>query len=242
MLLDARNVRKEFDGLVAVDDVSLGIESDEIVGLIGPNGAGKTTLFDVITGVHSPDGDSAIEFEGTDVTALRTHEIVRAGIARTFQLVRTISGMTVLENTLTGVVFGSGRSVSGPSARTEAMGILDFLGLAEEADRRTADLTIAQQKRLELARALASDPELILVDEIASGLTPPEIAEISDLVTRIRDEYGVSVFWVEHIMDAIMTTVDRVIVMENGRVIADGPPGVIREDDHVIEAYLGTNA
>lgn len=242
VMLKICDARKEYGGLIAVDNVSFEINRNEIVGLIGPNGAGKTTLFNIITGIHNPDGHSSIEFKGRDIVSLGTHDIVHAGITRTFQLVRVFDGMTVLENTLAGALFGSLDVVSRESAKAEAMDILEFLDLDEKADRRAAELTIAQQKQLELARALASDPDLILIDEIASGLTPPEIDEISGIIARIRDERQISVFWVEHVIDAIMNTVDRIIVLNSGTVIASGQPEEIRQNQRVIDAYLGSQA
>lgn len=238
-MLEARNVRKEFGGLVAVDDVDFEIGSDEIVGLIGPNGAGKTTLFNTVTGVLEPEAGTAITFDGTDLVDLETHEIARLGVARTFQIVRVFGELTVLENALAGARFGADEPVGRDEAETRARDALAFVGLEEKAAVPAGTLPIAQQKQLELARALATRPRLLLLDEIASGLTPGEIAELSTTIRRLRDERGISVFWIEHIMDAIMGTADRVIVLNSGQKIADGTPEQVRRDERVTRAYLG---
>ena len=238
-MLEVSNARKEFGGLVAVDDVSFEIGDDEIVGLIGPNGAGKTTLFNTITGVLDPESGSAIRFDGRDLLAMKTHEVAQLGLMRTFQIVRVFDEMTVLENAVAGATFGTGESVSRREAKRRAMEALSFIGLDDRADREAGALPLAQKKQLEMARILASQPRMIMLDEIASGLTPGEVSALSDLIRRIRDERGISVLWIEHIMDAIMGTVDRILVLNSGRLIADGTPEEIRSDQQVIEAYLG---
>jgi branched-chain amino acid transport system ATP-binding protein len=240
-MLQAANVRKEFGGLVAVDGVDLEIDEGEIVGLIGPNGAGKTTLFNTITGVLKPEEGTEISFNGTDLVPLDTHEIARAGVLRTFQIVRVFDEMTVFENALAGAMFGTDESVSREEAEERARDALEFVGLADSAGVEAGSLPIAKQKQLELARTVASRPDLLLLDEIASGLTPAEIEELSDTIRRLRDERGISVFWIEHIMDAIMGTADRIIVLSSGRKIADGTPEEIRNDEAVTEAYLGSS-
>ena len=238
-MLEAANVTKKFGGLVAVDGVDFEIDRGEIVGLIGPNGAGKTTLFNTITGVLDPEDDSRITFNGEDLLALDTHEIARSGLLRTFQIVRVFGEMTVLENAVTGALFGSEESISQAEAERRGREALAFVGLEDKADMEARNLPIAQQKQLELARSVASDPDLVLLDEIASGLTPGEIEALSDTIRRLRDDRGISVFWIEHIMDAIMGTADRIIVLKSGRKIAEGTPEEIRTDDAVTEAYLG---
>jgi branched-chain amino acid transport system ATP-binding protein len=238
-MLEVANVSKKFGGLVAVDGVDFEIDRGEIVGLIGPNGAGKTTLFNTITGVLDPEDDSRITFNGEDLLALDTHEIARSGLLRTFQIVRVFGEMTVLENAVTGALFGSEESISQAEAERRGREALAFVGLEDKADMEARNLPIAQQKQLELARSVASDPDLVLLDEIASGLTPGEIEALSDTIRRLRDDRGISVFWIEHIMDAIMGTADRIIVLKSGRKIAEGTPEEIRTDEAVTEAYLG---
>jgi len=238
-MLEAANVSKKFGGLVAVDGVDFEIDSGEIVGLIGPNGAGKTTLFNTITGVLDPEEGSEITFNGEDLLALDTHEIARSGLLRTFQIVRVFGEMTVLENAAAGAMFGTDESISQAEAQRRGREALAFVGLEDKADMEARNLPIAQQKQLELARTVASDPDLVLLDEIASGLTPGEIEELSNTIRRLRDDRDISVFWIEHIMDAIMGTADRIIVLKSGRKIAEGTPEEIRNDEAVTEAYLG---
>ncbi|GGC66360.1 MULTISPECIES: ABC transporter ATP-binding protein [Haloferax] len=241
-MLTVADLRKEFGGLVAVDDVNFEIGSGEIVGLIGPNGAGKTTLFNSITGVLQPENGSQVTFDGTDIVALETHDIARRGLVRTFQIVRVFDEMTVFENVMTGALFGTDESISQEEAEERAHDALAFIGLTEKAELTTGNLPIAQKKQLELARALASRPNLLLLDEIASGLTPGEIADLTDTIRRLRDERGISVFWIEHIMDAIMGVADRIIVLNSGRKLAEGTPAEIRDNQAVVEAYLGDEA
>ncbi|MGQ4555357.1 ATP-binding cassette domain-containing protein [Halobellus sp. GM3] len=238
-MLTAANIRKKFGGLVAIDGVDLEIGQGEIVGLIGPNGAGKTTLFNTITGVLDPEEETEITFNGEDLLALETHEIARSGLLRTFQIVRVFGEMTVFENAVAGALFGTDESITQEEAEERAREALAFVGLEDSAEMEAANLPIAQQKQLELARTVASDPDLVLLDEIASGLTPSEINELSETIRRLRDERGISVFWIEHIMDAIMGTADRIIVLKNGRKIAEGTPAEIKSDAAVAEAYLG---
>ena len=241
MMLEAANISKKFGGLVAVDGVDLKIDNGEIVGLIGPNGAGKTTLFNTITGVLDPEDGTEITFNGQNIVVMDTHEIARAGLLRTFQIVRVFKDMTVLENAVAGALFGSNESISEEEAEERAREALAFVGLADKAELTAGNLPIAQQKQLELTRTVASDPNLVLLDEIASGLTPGEIDELSNIIRRLRDDRGISVFWIEHIMDAIMGTADRIIVLNNGRKIADGPPAEIKTNEAVTEAYLGAD-
>ena len=241
-MLEVADVSKQFGGLVAVDDVDFEIGEGEIVGLIGPNGAGKTTLFNTITGIFDPEPGGAIRFDGRDVVELDTHDIARLGVIRTFQIVRVFDEMTVLENAGAGALFGSGESISRSEATSRGREALEFIGLAEKADVEAGALPIAQKKQLELARALAADPKLLLLDEIASGLTPGEVDELTATIERIRDERGISIFWIEHIMDAIMGVADRIIVLNSGQKIAEGTPTEIRQNDVVVEAYLGEEA
>ena len=240
-MLEVANVSKKFGGLVAVDGVNFEIDRGEIVGLIGPNGAGKTTLFNTITGVLDPEEGSEITFNGENLLALDTHEIARSGVLRTFQIVRVFGEMTVLENAAAGALFGTDESISQEAAQRRGREALAFVGLEDKAEMEARNLPIAQQKQLELARSVASDPDLVLLDEIASGLTPGEIEELSNTIRRLRDDRNISVFWIEHIMDAIMGTADRIIVLKGGRKIAEGTPEEIRTDEAVTEAYLGAD-
>ncbi len=237
-MLEADRVSKSFGGLVAVDQVGLEVGEEEIVGLIGPNGAGKTTLFNLIGGVYAPD-EGSIRFNGTELVGQPPHVIANFGITRTFQTARTFNELTVLENVVGGAVFGKDDAQSLQEEREKCLEYLEFLGLEDEVDAQASSLTIADRKQLELARALAAEPELILVDEIASGLTPAAIEELSGNVEAVRSNYGISVFWIEHVMDAIMASTDRIIVLNQGEVIARGTPEEIQQHPQVEEAYLG---
>jgi branched-chain amino acid transport system ATP-binding protein len=236
--LRGSDVRKTFGGLVAIDDVNFKINEDEIVGLIGPNGAGKTTLFNVITGVYSPDGGS-MTFNSTDITGMVPHEIAKLGIARTFQTARTFNESTVLENVVVGAIYGTDESVDMEEAEEVAKLSLEFVGLANRESEQVNGFNIMDRKLLELARALAANPELILVDEVGSGLTPKELDGLTESLLAVRDDMGISVVWIEHIMDAIMAATDRIIVLNQGQKIADGVPSDIKNDQAVRQAYLG---
>lgn len=232
------DLRVTFGGVAAVDGVDLTVEEGELVGLIGPNGAGKTSMFDAISGTTAAEG--SVRFRGEELLGLAPHEVVRRGVARTFQLVRTFDGLSAADNAIAGATFGAG--LGDRAARRRAEEALSFVGLAASADDRAGGLTVADRKRLELARALATDPKLVLVDEIASGLTPAEVDDISALLGQLREERGVAVIWIEHVVGAVMETVDRVVVLSGGRMIAEGRPEAVREDPAVAEAYLGDPA
>jgi branched-chain amino acid transport system ATP-binding protein len=238
-MLEVADVTKRFGKLTAVDEVSFEIEPGEIVGLLGPNGAGKTTLFNCLNGIHTPEkGD--VRMNGVSITEKPMHEICRLGIGRSFQIVRTFNETTVLDNVAAGALFGrNDESLSPAQAREEAHEYIEFAGLEEAADTLTKNLTTANRRKVELARALATDPDLILMDEVGSGLNPTEISEMSDQIVRMRNKYDVSVFWIEHIMEAIMSSVDRIIVLHNGAKIGDGTIEQIKQNQEVSTAYFG---
>jgi len=234
-LFVAHSLNKSFGGLAAVKDVSFRIERGEILGLIGPNGAGKTTIFNLITGFLSPDS-GWVEFKGERITGLKPpHKICLKNIGRTFQLVKPFKGMTVLENVMVGTFSKVKRT---KEARQEALKILEFIGLSGHRDSLASSLTIADRKRLELGRALATQPELLLLDEVVAGLNPKETEEIIRIIKGISDQ-GVTLFIIEHVMKAIMALSHRIIVLHHGEKIAEGTPEEISKDKRVIDAYLG---
>ena len=234
-LLRVEASTKRFGGLVANRDVSLTIDAGEIVGLIGPNGAGKTTLFSCVSGYLHPD-DGRIVFDGVDVTHTRPERICRLGVARTWQVVRAFGRMTALENVVCGALQRTNR-VS--EARARALELLEFTELHGRADMPAATLTLADKKRLEIARALATGPRLLLLDEAMSGLTPLETTAAVQLVRRIHQELHVTIVVVEHVMEVVMPLSHRVVVLDYGVKIADGPPEAVVRDEQVIRAYLG---
>jgi branched-chain amino acid transport system ATP-binding protein len=205
--------------------------------LIGPNGAGKTTTFNLISGALPPDS-GAITFKGRDIAGLKPHEITRMGIGRTFQSVKVFSKMSVIENVLLGYHFGKAKSLNKKEAKEEAEGILEFVELSGMRDARAMDLILANQKRLEVARALATGPDLLLLDEVMAGLNPTEVAQAMELVEKIRKR-GVTLLMIEHVMKAIMSICGRIIVLHHGEKIAEGTPENISKNKTVIEVYLG---
>ena len=233
-LLTVQGVTKHFGGLTAVSDVSIDVEAGEILGLIGPNGAGKTTLFNLISGALTLD-DGEIVFDGERIDGLPPHRIAGRGLVRTFQVVKPFRGLTVLENVMVGAFL---RRSAPDDAERRARQVLESTGLAPQADRSAHGLTLGGRKRLELARALATDPKLLLLDEVLAGLTPTEGAEMVKVVRRIRDE-GVTWVVIEHVMAAIMALSDRIAVLHHGELLATGTPARISQDRTVIEAYLG---
>jgi len=234
-LLEVQNTSKSFGGLVANKNVSLALRAGEIVGLIGPNGAGKTTLFNCISGYLHPD-QGRVVFAGTDITQARPDRVCGLGIARTWQVVRTFGRMTTLENVMCGTFKRTWRR---SDAENRARRLLDFTGLAARESVVAANLTLADKKRLEIARALATEPKLLLLDEAMSGLTPTETTAAVELVRRIHRELGVAICVVEHVMEVVMPLSERVVVLEYGEKIAEGPPAEIVQNEQVIRAYLG---
>ena len=240
-MLELYDISKYFGGLTALKEVSLKVEEGEFLGLIGPNGSGKTTLFNVISGVLKPSS-GRVNFMGKDITGFYPDKICHLGIARTFQVPRPLKVLSVVENVLLGVLFGnSGQSTSysEEAAKQDAFKYIDFVGLKVSELTMPDELTAVGLRRLELARALATKPTLLLADEIISGLNQEEISEASSVLERIRDEMGVTIIWVEHIMGALMSLVERVVVLDYGKIIAQGTPSEVSKDKRVIEAYLG---
>ncbi len=235
-LLDVKGVSKRFGGLLAVSDVSFSLNQGEILGLIGPNGAGKTTLFNVVNGVYKFDGGS-ITFDGHDITGMSPHRVVHLGLARTHQIVQPLNDMSVLDNVTVGACFGREYLGLG-AARAVAREVLEQVGMGSRVNLLARSLTIAGKKRLEVARALAAKPKLLLLDEVLAGLNPTEIAQMIELVRSIRDR-GVSVFMIEHLMQAVMNLSDRIVVLNFGQKLAEGRPEEVARDPQVVEAYLG---
>ena len=236
-LLECDALTKRFDGLVAVDGVSLRIDEQEIIGLLGPNGSGKTTLINMIAGRVKPTAGT-VRFLGRDITHWPAHKRCRLGLARTFQTVKPFEHLSVLDNVAIGAVYGGPRPLSLTQAREEAARLLEVVDLTDKAGDLAGTLSMGQRKRLELARALATRPRLLLLDEIGAGLTPAGGVALRELLARLRDE-GLTILGVEHAMHALADIVDRLIVLDRGRVIAEGPPDVVLNDPQVIDAYMG---
>ena len=236
MILQVEGVSKRFGGLQALIRVTFDLPDGQILGLIGPNGAGKTTLFNVINGVYPPN-EGKVTFRGTDVTGMKPYHLAHLGIARSHQIVLPLNELSVRENVMVGACFGREKQSLGSAGKT-AEEILDFVGLADRAEQLAGSLNIAQKKRLEMARALASRPHLLLLDEVLAGLNPAEITTMVETIRRIRQQ-GVTIIMIEHVMHAVMNVSDRVIVLDYGEQIAEGTPEEVSRNEKVIEAYLG---
>jgi branched-chain amino acid transport system ATP-binding protein len=236
MILQVQDVTKRFGGLQALTEVTFDLHTGEILGLIGPNGAGKTTLFNVINGVYTPER-GRVTFRGKDTTGLPSYEVARLGLARTHQVVRPLHDLSVRENVMVGACYGREKH-SLKEARRLADGALTKVDLIDRADQPSGSLNVSQKKRLELARALAARPYLLLLDEVLAGLNPSEIAAMMETIRSIRED-GISILMIEHVMQAIMSISDRILVLDYGMLIATGSPEEVANNPQVIEAYLG---
>jgi len=239
-ILEGKEVTKYFGGLAAVSEVDFHVNQGEILGLIGPNGAGKSTLFNLISAALTPD-PGTILFKGVNITGIKPHKICRMGLARTFQNVKIFSNLSVLDNVLLGSFFGTKTRMSADGAQKNAADLLEFVGLSSFIAGLASDLTLANQKRLEVARALATQPEILMLDEMMEGLNPAEVSQAMNLVGSIRDK-GVTVIMIEHVMKAIMNVCDRIMVLHHGAKIADGTPQEIVNSKQVMKVYLGEKA
>jgi branched-chain amino acid transport system ATP-binding protein len=236
-MLKGEGLTMNFGGLLAVANANFHVDQGEVVGLIGPNGAGKTTLFNLISGAIAPKS-GVIKFKDETITGLKPHQICKKGVARTFQSTKLFAGLTVFENVELAAMFGTSKAISEAEAEQEVLDLLDFVELSTVRATLAKNLPIASQRRLEVARALATKPELLLLDEVMAGLNATEVAEAMALITKIQAK-GITIFMIEHVMKAIMNVCDRIIVFHNGREIAEGTPDQVTTNPTVIEIYLG---
>lgn len=237
-LLQVKSVSRRFGGVRALDDISFDMQVGEILELMGANGAGKTTLFSIIAG-NIPPSTGEIWFDEHRIDGLGPHRVSRLGVARTFQIVRPFANMTVLENVTVGALYGRGQTKSQPRAREQSMQILDEVGLADRADVLASALTLAGRKRLEVARALATEPRLLLLDEVLAGLNATEARDALDLLRQLRKSRSLSIIVIEHVMKALMQLSERIIVLHDGSKVMEGIPAEVANDPRVIKAYLG---
>jgi len=235
-LLELSHVSKRFGGLAAVEDLSFAVREGEILGLIGPNGAGKSTVFNLVNGVYAPDRGSIV-FAGGEIGGMLPYEVARLGLARAHQIVQPLAGMSVLDNCTVGACFGR-ENLSLAAGREAVREVAELIGLSGRLDELASQLTTAGKKRLELARALSARPRLLLLDEVLAGLNPTEIGRMIEVIRKIREQ-GVTILIIEHVMRAIMSLSDRIVVLNSGKKLAEGAPAEVADNPEVIAAYLG---
>ena len=240
-LLSVRGLGKRFGGLTALNDVSFDVPGGHIVGVMGANGAGKTTLFSLIAGNVRPT-DGRIDFDGTPVVGLRPDQICRLGIARTFQIVKPFPSLTVLENLRTGAMFGRAQLRRTDQADASSMQVLEDVGLADSAFRAASSLTLSGQKRLEIARCVATGARLLLLDEVMAGLTPTEVGQMLETLRRLQASRGLTLLVIEHVMRALMELCGHIVVLHHGELIAEGTPAQIGDNERVLSVYFGAHA
>lgn len=238
MILQVHNVSKQFDGLKALQDVSFDVEEGTIFGLMGANGAGKTTLFGVIAGQLQPSGGT-ITFDGKSLRGRRPDQICRMGLGRTFQIVRPFAGLSTLDNVVVSALYGAAQAHSVSQATAIGEKVLEDVGLSTVADQPAGSLTLSNQKRLEIARALATGAKLVLLDEVMAGLTATEVAQMTETLFKLRQERNLTILIIEHVMGALMNLSDRILVLDHGVPIAMGPPQQVVSDEKVLQVYFG---